>query len=233
MNQNIGGLPRISSKKTATPRIIFRDGEFTGYRSGGAVIGSLSRDPGNTGDTNVLRCGLVMGKQTSDGKYYPSIFGVTSGAYAAGATTISVSAAAALAISTRLGASGVLHVVGPPAASGIVAEEDITYSAINTSTGDITITALLNSYIAGAFIQPQDGSEDVITVVPDGYGINVFDTDGATAIDQPFYALPMAGVITAANLLPAWPSDASLRDWLISALDGRHGGGKFIVDTRF
>lgn len=229
--QFIGGLPRIGTERTATPRLIFRDGQITGWKSGGAIIDSLSRDPGNTGDTNVLRPGLIMGKRTSDGNMYPSIFGATSGAYSAGGLTLTVSAAVASHINDRVGASGTLHIVGPPTAGGVVAEEDVTYSAINTSTGDITITALANSYISGALIQPSDGSEEMITVIPDGFGIDVFDTDGSTAIDQPFERYPIAGVIIAANLLPVWPSDTSLRKWLTQQLARGGGGPLFVFDT--
>ncbi len=231
VNQNIGGLPRIATKVTATPRIVFRDGQVTGWKSGGGIIGALSRDPGNTGDVNVLRPGLLMGKQTSDGYWYPSIFGVTTGAYSAGGTSLTVATGVGSHIIDRIGATGTLHIVGPPAANGVVAEEDVTYSAI--AAGTITITALLNDYVSGAFIQPADGSEIIRSVIPDGWGINMFDTDMATAIAQPWPNLPLAGVITMSQLLPAWPSDTSLRAWLTNMLCAGGGAGLFIADTEF
>jgi hypothetical protein len=227
----IGGLPRVGSERTATPRLVFRDGQISGWKSGGGIIDSLSRDPGNTNDTNVLRPGLILGKNTSDGNLYPSIFGVTSGAYSAGGLTLSVAAAVAVAINLRVGSSGTLTIAGPPSANGVVAEETVTYSAINTTTGDITISALSNSFVAGSFVRANDGSEDPLTVIPDGWGVNMFDVDGSTAIDQPLERYPIAGVLIAANLLPAWPSDTSLRNWLLSMLDRGAGGPKFVVDT--
>lgn len=231
MLPSVTGLPRIATKVTASFRTIFRDGQVTGWRSGGGIIGSTARDPGNTGDTNVLRAGLLMGKNSTDGYYYPSILDVLTNAYSAGGTSLVISAAAASHIASRIGATGTLHIVGPPSAGGTLAEEDVTYSAISGTT--LTITALLNDYVAGSLLQPADGSEIIRSVIPDGSGINMFDTDNATAIAQPWPNLPIAGVITMANLLPAWPSDTSLRRWITDMLCGGGGGGMFIADTEF
>lgn len=224
----VPGLPRIASRVNATHRIVFKGGQWDADFPGGAVIdGTTSRDPGNTGDIDVLRPGLLMGKITATSQYAPSILGVTTAAYTAGGTSLTVGAAVVTELVRRVGSTGTFRIVGPPSAAGIVAEEAVTYSAASGTT--ITITALLNSYISGSFIQPDDGSEDILTLIPDGYGVKVTDTDGSTSLDVPFDRMPIGGIIDSSQLLPAWPSDTSLRAWLVSEMN-RHGAGKFIFD---
>lgn len=226
----VPGLPRIGSTYTATHRIVFRDGIITGDLSGGKMIkGSVSRDPTNTGDLGVLRAGLLMGKRTSGGLYAPSIIGPSTGAIAAGATSLSAAAATVTELVRRVGSTGTFNLVGPPAASGIVAEETITYSAASGTT--ITVTAPTNSFASGSLIMPTDGSQDILTVIPDGYGISVLDVDGSTELDVPFPLFPIAGVLISANIIN-WPSDTSLRAWIMSTMS-QHGAGKFIFDHTY
>ena len=227
----VAGLPRVSTSVTATHRIIFRQGDWLSDLAGGKIISGLySRDTGNTGDLDVLRAGLLMGKRTSGGLYAPSIIGLSNAAYAAGATTLTLTAAAVTEITRRIGASGTFRIVGPPGAAGVIAEEEVTYSALPTTT-TATITALNNSYISGSFIMANDGSQDILSVIPDGYGIKVTDTDGTTNLDVPFAQMPIAGVLISANIL-LWPSDASLREWLVSEMS-KHGQGKFVFDHHY
>lgn len=234
----VPGMPRIGTKYTATHRIVFRDGQFASDYSGGKIIsGACSRDPGNTNDIDVLRPGLLMGKIVSvvnslgtAGDYAPSILGVTTAAYTAGGTTLTTGSAVVTELLRRCGATGTFRIVGPPAANGAVAEEAVTYSA--GSGTSITITALVNSYVSGSFIMPDDGSEDILTVIPDGYGKKVTDIDNSTSLRVPFSDLPVAGCIKATQLLPAWPSDTSLRQWIISEMS-RSGAGKFVFDNVF
>lgn len=225
----VGGLPGPKAVSTATHRIVFRDGQVGGWLSGGRIIdGTLSRDSGNTSDINVLRAGLEMGKVTSTGKYANSVIGLSNAAYVAGATSLVLTTAAAAEIARRIGASGTFQIVGPPAASGVVNIEIVTYSAITSTTA--TITALTNSYISGSIIRPTDGSQDFLTFIPDGYGHNVFLADG-TAADQQYELLPTWGQLISANLLN-WPTDPSLRKWYISQFAGQ-GEGKFVFDSKF
>lgn len=234
----VGGMPRMADAVTATHRIVFRDGVMTGDLSGGKIIsGACSRDPGNTGDINVLRPGLLMGKIVTQvnslgtvGHYAPSVLGVTTNAEAVGATSIEAAAGVITELVRRCGASGTFKLVGAGIAGGPVQVETVTYSAASGTT--ITATAIANNFLAGSFICPTDGSEDPLTLIPDGYGVNVFDVDGSTAIVTPFAQLPVAGVIIAANVLPAWPSEASMKAWIASRLD-RAGGGKFVFDHTY
>lgn len=136
------GTPGVSALTTADSRVVFADANSRQYMPGIATIdGSLSRDTGNTGNLDYLRAGLPMGKITSGGLYAPSILGLTGTAYTSG-TTLNVAAATAVEIVRRIGATGTFKVMGPPSDAGTVRTATVTYSAVNQSTGDVTITAL-------------------------------------------------------------------------------------------
>src|SRR3972149_7120596 len=114
--QYIGGLPRWGSLRTATHRKVFFDGRWDYDLAGGKIInGTKSRDPGNTGNIDVLRAGLLMGRVTASGLYAASVLGVTTNAEAIGATTIEVSAAVATELVRRVGATGTFTLTGPAA----------------------------------------------------------------------------------------------------------------------
>lgn len=226
----VPGLPGMRTAVQAAHRIVFRQGDWTSDLAQGKIInGSLSRDSGNTGDLGVLRPGMLMGKITATGKYAPSIIGVMQSAYTSGGTELTVSVAQAVEIVRRVGSSGAgtLKAIGPPSANGTVAATSVTYSAIDTTTGIITVTSLGVNKVAGTFITAADGSETPLTVIPDGYGITVLDVDNTTALDVPFPAFPIAGVITSSQLLPVWPSDTSIRAWIVAGLNTY---GQFVFD---
>ncbi len=226
----VGGMPRIGSLKATSPRIIFRDGQVMWELSGGKVIdGSKSRDPDNVSAEYVLRPGLVMGKITSSGKYAPSILGTLNAAYTAGGTTLTVLARVVTEILRRIGSSGTLTIVGPPTAAGVVNRETVTFSAAAGTS--ITITALINSYVAGSYIMGADGSQAPVTLIPEknaGTGMVVVDSDLTTNLDTPFDWFPIGGVIISANIIN-YPSDASLKTWLKTQLS-TIPGGKFAFD---
>src|SRR5262249_51784754 len=103
-------------------------------------------------------------------------------------------------------------------------------SAVNTGTGDITVTSLGVNKIAGTFITDTDGTQLPISLIPDGTGHKVTDNDGS-ALDMPFPLLPVAGILLSANLLPVWPSDTSLQHWVVDQLE-RNGRGKGVFDYK-
>jgi hypothetical protein len=208
------------------------------FLAGGRVIdGTLSRDPGNSGDTDVLRSGLMMGKVTASGKYRPSVIGVSTAAYVDNDTTIAVSEATATEISRlkTLGGGGNLSLkfIGPPTAGGTVAATAITVTAVtvNGASSTITVGDLNLNKVAGSFITPADGSETPITFIPDGWGLKVTDNNGASLSDVEFPQVPVAGVIDASQLIN-WPSDSSLQTWVKQGLNGA-GGGQFVFDDGY
>lgn len=226
----VSGLPGIRTTVTATPRVVFKQLSEADLAGGGIISGAASRDPGNTGDLGVLRPGLLMGKITASGKFAPAIVGVTSGSYTSGGTTLTVSAAVATELDRLVGQSGTAELicVGPPSAAGTVAATAFDHSAINTTTGDITVTSLGVNKIAGSFICVNDGRYVPLTVIPDGFGINVLSSqDNSTSQDQYFSMLPVGGVLISENLLPTWPSDTSLQAWINTQLNTY---GKFVMD---
>jgi len=216
MAVNASRTPGFGTERSASYRKILISDQGKLLLPGGKIItGDYSRDPLNTGDVDVLRAGLVMGKRTADEKYAPSIIGVLTEAYDADGsskTTMTVSAATATEIVRRIGSSGSFNVTGPPSAGGTVVTEEITFSAVDTSTGAVTITAASADFISGSFVQPTDGSETPLCLIDGGYGIKVTDQDDDD-IDVRFSAMLIGGIVDASQIVN-YPSDSSLKTWL-------------------
>lgn len=230
---DVPGLPGVRASRTASHRVVLRQGDYTFLAQGGVVSGGCSRDPGNTSYVDRLRAGLLMGIITGAvnslgvaGQWAPSILGLTTNAEAIGSTAIEASAAVVTELVRRCGATGTFKLTGPAAANGVVATETVTYSAGSGTA--ITVTAIANAYVAGSFIQPTDGSETPKSFMPDGWELKTTDMDGAS-IDVPFPQIPVGGVIDSSQLL-LWPSDTSLRTWMINRLNDIPGG-KFVFDS--
>lgn len=235
--RQVQGLPGMRAAKSVLHRLITRGGYIPDVLPQGKVIsGACSRDPSNTTDVTCLRAGLLMGKISSVvnslgsvGHYAPSILGVTTNAEAAGSTSIQASAAVVTELVRRCGATGTFKLTGPGSAGGVIQTETVTYSA--ASSTNITVTAITNNFIAGSFIQPTDGSEDILTFIPNGTPLDATDTDGSNiAIEWP--DVPIGCMVDSDQFLPVWPSDASLMEYIVSRLD-RAGGGRFIFSHKF
>jgi hypothetical protein len=216
MNIPITGLPGIGAAITATPReILAGNAQLAQFIPGLHVIdGTKSRDPSNS-NTDVLRAGLLLGK-TSGGKYAPSILGALTSGVAASATTLAVSPATAVEMVRRLGATGTFKLVGPPTAGGTVATQTVTYTAVNQTSGAITVSALGAASIAGSFIQTSDGSQTIVTLLGNRWGVKVTDVNG-NGTDVLEDQLLLAGHVKTANVIN-YPSDTSLIAWVKAAL---------------
>lgn len=226
----IPGLPGVRAAKTAVHKRVFRGGYVPDILPQGRLInGTKSRDASNSVDVTVLQAGLLMGIVTATLDYAPSILGVTTGAIAAGATSISAAAAVVTELVRRVGASGTFKLTGPPTAGGVTVTETITYSAASGTT--ITVTATANAFVAGSFIQPTDGSETPVTFIPDGYGVSVAEADGTVLSQVQFPELPVTGIVEESQLIN-WPSDVSLRRWIVSRLND-YNGGQFVFNFRY
>lgn len=217
MNIPITGLPGMGTAVTAIPReILAGNAQLAQYIPGLHVIeGAKSRDALNTTNPDVLRAGMLLGK-TSEGTYAPSVLGVLTASAAASATSITVSPAVAAELVRRIGATGSLKLVGPPAASGTVATQTVTYTGVNTSSGVITINALGAAAIAGSLVQPADGSQTILTLLGNRWGVKVTDINGnSTNVleDQ----LLLAGYVKTANVIN-YPTDTSLIAYVKAAL---------------
>lgn len=143
MFQTTFGRPGISNNRIANYRNIFRDGNAKYMpQSGGLVIDATAcRNPFTTRTTD-LQPGLILGQITSSKKFANSFLGVTSGATLGTDTTITLTAVQATELVRRIGSSGTFKLVGPPTAAGVVRTATVTYSAVNTTTGVVTMTAI-------------------------------------------------------------------------------------------
>ena len=237
-DQLILGEPGVRAARTATPRHVFLTSKGAQFLPGlRRISGAASRDPGNAaGDIGVLRPGVLMGKIASVvnslgtvGHYAPSALGLTTNAEAAGSTAVEASAAVVTELLRRVGASGTFKLIGPPTAGGTIAIETVTYSAASGTT--ITVTALVNAFVASSIIAPTDGSESPITFIAEEMmgGVQVVDVDGTTNLTVEFAKLAAAGQVDFPQLLPA-VADASTKAWIVSKLN-EQAGGQFIFPS--
>ncbi len=216
------GRPGIGAARSAQYRNVFRWADDTSFFPGGGVIDGASRDYGNADNLFLLRPGLLMGQVTSSRKWKPCIIGVTQGAYTSGGTSLTLSVAQAVELARRIGSSGTFTLKGAATAAGTLTTTTVTYSAVNTGTGVVTITDIGANRIAGSIVLAADGSEVPRTVIPDGYGIEL----PADSSDVDFPQIPMAGLLEVSKILD-YPSDATLKQWLKDSMDA-NGRGKFI-----
>lgn len=219
MRDPIQGLPSIGTARTATPRRIIWQGSGVSspvYSGNFVIDGSESRDSGNTGDLDVLRAGVLLGKITASGLYAPAFAGQITGDYTSGGTTLTVSAAQAVEINRLVGSSGSSELVciGAPTESGTVAVTAFDHSAIDTSTGAITVTSLGVNKHAGSIIAVNDGRYVPRLVVGDTYGIKVTDSDDNSVDVSSGELLLSAALDTAKIVLYPDSSDTSLVAWV-------------------
>jgi hypothetical protein len=225
----MSGLPGVTTGSEAVARKILATINGLMMLPGGGIIdGAESRDLGNSDDTDVLRAGLLMGKITSSGKWAPSIIGTLETAYDDEDTELDVGAAAAAEIVRRIGTSGNITVVGPPTAAGTVAVDTVAFSAVNTTTGILTVADQGKDYIAGSLVCAADGSQVPRTLITDQFGIKVTDEDDDD-IDVQFARLAIAAQIDASQIIN-YPSDSSLISWIKTKLNTY---GNFIFDDDY
>lgn len=145
------GLPGYSAERIANHRHIAADGYLQFLPGGLTLDGAKTRDVGNTdynASTNPyamhrLQAGVMLGKVTSSGKYANSFLGYSNGALTGAGTELTLASTRhARELVRRIGATGTFKLIGPPTAAGTVRERTVTYSAVDTTTGVVTITAV-------------------------------------------------------------------------------------------
>ena len=217
------GLPRMNTERIARHRTVTSDAYGKFLPGGGIIDGTKARDTGEEdGDTTHLRAGLLMGRITSGGKYANSFFGTTTGALANGATSITVSATEAAEIVRRIGASGNISLTGPASAAGAVRSLTVAYSAVNTTTGVVTITSpTVNEVQTLNFANSPSGA----------FRLGIIDYTGKLVYTQPItYSATIATLLS--NLQTA--TDAALATnaivWsgtLVTAVAGTFSGTNY------
>jgi hypothetical protein len=217
------GVSGIGTTRNATyGRVITRDAR---YVPGGVVLqGSKWYDNGNTGSVRTIRPGHI-GKLSSN-KIVPAVFGPTTVAYVSGETSLTVSATTALAIYQALGSSGTLYLLGgllAPTTTALVLATAVTFSAINTSTGVLTIADLGANRAAGGMLlsfQPALlGGTGGLThpniglgIIDRHEGVKATDYDGN---DQDCDLAEFAtGGLVDCDQLPVWPSNEFIQQVL-------------------
>lgn len=133
-------LPGSQAPVTASYRTVFNDRSREFLPGGKYINGTKTRDIFNSPLTADVQAGTIMGKLTSGGFYANWIVGQVTVLYD-GSTSLTVSTAAATEIVRRIGSSGTFVVTGPPTSTGTVRQVTVTYSAVDTATGVITVTA--------------------------------------------------------------------------------------------
>lgn len=119
--------------------------------------------------------------------------------------------------------TGYANLAGPT--SGGVWDLVSVHTLFTSNTGAYTVrttSGVDGRFVSGSMIQPTDGSETILTLIPDGYGIPL---DTTNALDQEWPNMPIGGVIDFAQTLPL-VSDTSLKAYVKAALS-TYSGGKF------
>lgn len=190
-------LPGIGTERSYQKRrVLFSHEAAVRLPHIGVIDASESGDPGNTSYVTTLRPGLLMGRITSSGLWAPSIVGAITGAYTSGGTSLTVSAAQATELARIVGQSGTAELVaiGAPTATGTVVATTFDHSAINTTSGVITVTSLGVDKHAGTWIAVADGRQTPLGILDEGYGQKVTDNDG-NYVDARLQSLLVGGFI--------------------------------------
>lgn len=228
------GPPGIATPTIAYHRALFLQRSETFLAQGRIIDGTLARDPGNTPNVGSLRAGLLMGRITATFKWANSVIGVTTAVTAAGASTLTVAAATVTEINRRntLTGTATLTLTGPPVANHTVQSETITVTSATGTTVTLTGTTA-NAYVSGSFIGPSDGSQVPASFIPDwDYPLLVVDANGNSVSSVDFPQLPVSGIINSQQILPVWPTDTGLQNWIVSNINDL-SAGQFVFDQRY
>jgi hypothetical protein len=227
---NITGLPGTGTPVVAVPKNIFRSLDGLKFAAGGVVLdGNACGDWSNSDHPEVLQAGLILGK-LSTGKYAPTILGILQQAQASTDTSITVAVAQATEIARRIGTSGTLTIAGPTTTGGTVASATHNYSAVNTTTGVITLTAALGAALAlGSLVMGNDGSQTAVGILPTEFGIRMTDPSNLR-LDQPLSHLLISGDLVAANITGFTNLDPSVQTFVRSELNSAGRTFTFDVD---
>ncbi|MGD1275674.1 MAG: hypothetical protein ABR964_00450 [Tepidisphaeraceae bacterium] len=226
------GKPGVVGNFVSQPREVFYSGrEFAQFWAPPVTVdGTASGNALNAPYTWLLWAGMPMGRITASGKYANSIIGLSGSATASGATSIATDVNTAAEIVRRIGASGTFKLTGSPTAGGTVATQIVTYSAVNTSTGVITCSATSAAAVTQSPIQPTDGSETILTLLCEVDGLQVVDQTHTNRVDVFCGRLLAGGGTINTGMIVNYPSDASLKTYIKSAIRAACPGVTFLDD---
>lgn len=215
-----GGKPGLQPLIGNQPREVFyANRDHAQFAAGPITIdGTLSSNPSNAPYTFYLFAGTLMGLVTATGKFANSVLGLTAGAVASAATSITTDVNTAAELVRRFGTSGSFKLTGPPTAGGTVATQTVTYSAVNLSTGVITCSALGAAAVTKSLIQPADGSQTILTLICDVDGVKVADGTNVNRVDAYDPQLLLGGGTINSGMIVNYPADVSLQAYVKAAI---------------
>lgn len=228
------GLPGIKTRGDAVRRDILTSEQGKLVHPGGRVLDAAkTRDLTNTGDTDTILAGKLVGQVTGSTKYANSVIGSLGVLHDTSATpnALTVPVAVAVELVRRDGATPTFKLTGPDAALGTVNTETVVAVSVNQTTGviDITGTTTTNDFIAGSHVTPSDGSETIKGIVLDLFGVEVTDEDG-TEIDNDIRLL-IAGQVRTGKIAD-YPADASHQTSVKAAITAFGAGYVFDDDIQ-
>lgn len=230
-------LPGMQNLYVSQPRDIFySEADKAQYFSPPpAIDGTASGNAANAPYSWLLWAGQVVGRETSSGKYATSIMGQSTASYTSGATSLTTDVNTAAELVRRVGTSGTFSLIGPPSAAGTVASATVTYSAVNLSTGVITVSNIGANYISGSWIGPTDGSQlsggsSIYTLLAEINGVKVADVLNTTRVDAFTNRLWAGGGIINTSLIVNYPSDTSMITYLKTKIRAAVPGAAFSDD---
>ena len=188
-----------------------------------AVDGTASSNPQNSPYVWQLWAGQIVAKESASNIFATSILGQSTVALTTIATTIVTDVNTATEVVRRLGGSGTLTLTGPPTSGGTVASATVTYSAVNTSNGHITISATGVAFVAGSWIGPVDGTQldgtsSLYTLIGDINGVKVIDQLNTTRVNGYADSLYAGGGIINVNYIVNYPADTAMQAYLKAAI---------------
>jgi hypothetical protein len=184
------GQPGVQNGNTVQYREAFRDPGSVLYFPSGGVIAQTAQDYSNSLNPLNLRAGLMMGRVTSTKQWLPSFLGNLSAALVGTSTSLTTSAVSAAEIVRRIGTTGTFTLTGGSLAGRTARTSTITYSAVNTTSGVVTITAPLVANV--------DGIEALPAVDTTGSGTFTLTIEGRTTAAIT-YSATIATLITNIN----------------------------------
>lgn len=214
-------LPGMQNLFVSQPRDIFYTaGDKAQFFSPPpAIDGTASGNGSNQPYNWLLWAGMVVGKETASNLFATSIIGQATSAFASNATTLITDAGTATELVRRLGSSGTFTLTGPPTAGGTVASSTVAYSAVNTTTGHITVTTTGVAYVSGSWIGPVDGTQlgggsTVYTLLAEQNGVKVVDILNTTRVNAYTNRLWTGGGVINTAYIVNYPADVAMQAYL-------------------
>ena len=171
------GTPGVGAAVFAAPRqsMYSRIEGLTEFPLPIIVTGSLVYNKYNLPYYWLLYAGTPIGKLSASSNYAPSIIGLTSAALGGSQTTLNTDVGTAAALNYRVGSSGTFTLTGANVAGGTARPLTVTYSAINLTSGAITITATATGAVSAV-----NQINSLVTVDSTGSGTFTLTVEGIT-----------------------------------------------------